>query len=302
MWDSVKQSCVVVAAGLVLIPVTYWAVGSHFGADGASAVPLAFVESGLVPAIVRLAAAGVVLLAVSIAGGMLTHRYTGAFILGLGWLLMAQHAPSIDSLIRSASEHSSLGTGTYIMLAAESIVWGALSMIAVYALARFAPNRYPNEVSWSDRRSVTGAGLSLVLACAFCWVCLRTDLKGQTLYGTTAGIALAVMMTRMTWPTVSGQALFLVPVVLAILGYASSIFLVGSNALEEQLRSSLWPLLRPIPLDYAAGGMLGVSLGISLAHSFSYEDQNNLESDRRRLARDTSKRSTHSVRLIQRQA
>ncbi|MBL1218316.1 MAG: hypothetical protein D8M59_12575 [Planctomycetes bacterium] len=273
MWDSIKQTCVVCVAGLILLPLTYWAVGNLHAADGADSVPAAFAVSGLGSAFIPFVGCSVLILILTIAGGKLTHRYTGAFILGLGWLLMSNQAPSIDSLIRSAVGQDALGASLYVMLAVEAVAWGLVSLLGVWALHRWAPNQYPNEVAWADKQSLMATGVALVLGCGFCWAFLRTDLKGQTLYGTAAAITLAVMITRMTWPNACGSMLFLAPFGVAVVGYLAAIFMVGPQALEQQLDGTLWPLLRPIPLDYAAGGLLGVSVGIAMARSFAYEDR-----------------------------
>jgi hypothetical protein len=100
------------------------------------------------------------------------------------------------------------------------------------------------------------------------WLIATTPEKAQVI-GTTAvgGIAIGFLV-RQFLPTMQPVAMYAVPTAIGGVGYliASVIGPTDGVALVQQTIS---PLLYPMPIDYAAGSVMGLSIGLSWAASLA---------------------------------
>jgi hypothetical protein len=104
------------------------------------------------------------------------------------------------------------------------------------------------------------------------WLLLFNDLKGQAIAATTIGAVVAGMAGRLLSPQTQPILLFAAPVVFGALGYAIALTMF-SGPIEELFVADMLPrIARPMPLDYAAGALMGVAIGLGWSRGFVHEE------------------------------
>ena len=271
MRDTIKQLVLVLVAGLLAIPCANWMLAGLRAYDGLVGVPIMLTEHAFA-ALFRFLVVNVVLIAMAIVVGKLSHRYTGALVFGLAWTLLARRGIPVDELLRHLDTFDLSARTVYLKFVIESIIWAVPAGMLVVALSKLTPNRYEHEDGPLASLSMRGVGLAFVLAIVLCWIVVRTDLKGQAVFGVMAACTVAAMATRLVWPTCNGSVLFVVPLLVAVVGYVSSSFIMADNPLLRVATGAVWPLARPMPIDFLGAGMFGIALGIGAARSFGHEE------------------------------
>jgi len=270
MLDTIRQWVLVLAAGAVALPLGAWARWRIEGLDGAPGSPLLLSRDPLsawpTAGLLVIVAAGLGLLA-----GRLSHRYTGAFVFGLGLVFLAGRSISVDDALRMVNEAGEAASGLFVRFAIEGVLWALPAALVVAVLHRIAPTRYEDEAGPLEAPSPTGLAGGLLLGTVLSWVLLASPARGQAVGGTLAAMAATAMIVRLASPRCSGSVLFAIPLVLAVLAPVSAMFMAGDDALVDLARGRPWRLGHALPIDWVAAGMMGISLGIALARSFSPE-------------------------------
>lgn len=278
MLDTVKQWIVVIVAAFLCLPVANWVLPGLEGIDGQIGVPIALCHHPM-EAIAKILCAFIWFSLIAVAGGKLTHRYTGAVIYGLGWVFILYRSPGVIDILQLLSVTGRGSVNLFVWDCVYLVLWAVLSMITIGLLTRFTPTRYEDENKPLAKENLRTVITLIISGLILTWVFVRTDIRGQVVFGTMGAFAVATMITRLLWPNCNGSVLFIAPFVAGCVGYISGVFIVGNDALEMLISSSLWPLVKPMPLDYLGSGVVGVSLGIGLARSFSQEPEQALQSN-----------------------
>jgi len=281
MWDAIKQWCIIIGAGVLALPVAMQVPAHMDAVNGLIGVPL--IRCGhLIEAVVWVLISFVWFGVLSIVSGRLTNRNVGMLIFGLGWVLIARSSALTGDVLRQTGEAGGIGAGFYIGLALTIVVFGVLTGAVVLAMVRVVPSNDDEQSPLLSGPNLTTLAAACILSAAFVWVFVHTDLKGQAVYGTIAGFAVGIMITRLIWPKSTDLILYAVPFMVGLIGYIVAIFTMGGEAMEHLVSGSLWPLLRPMPLDYLGSGLMGVSIGIGMAHSFAAEPEEQANGKERR--------------------
>ncbi len=266
-----KQFSLVVVAGLLAVPVANWAVHAMVSPDGMIAMPISLTAHPIDAAWhVLLALLWFGLLAYAV--GRLTHRYTGALVFGLAITLIARRGIDAGQLIRHLDSFNLSVSRTYLFFTIESLGLAVPSLAVLYILAKYTGTRYEDEHDRFNPVSIRGMVIGCFLGLIACWVMVQTDDKGQAVFGIMAGCALASAVVRLMWPVCNGSVLYIIPVVVAVVGSASSAFMMNSGAITKMAGGTIWALARPMPIDYIGPGILGIALGIGLARTFGAEE------------------------------
>lgn len=189
---------------------------------------------------------------IAIGVGRAGPRHAGWVLAGVGLLAWASRTGTAADLERLE--------GARIAVAAEGMLWAALLAAWTMAVRRLESGRVVSRAVGPGRvvGLLLGGAVTMIVSLAMVWLVARTGLKGQTLaattigglFGATAGIA-AGGRPRLgaAWTAAAGGLAF------------------AAAALIPHLAEAEWfiPLLRPMPGDYAAGAMLGGSLGLAWA-------------------------------------
>lgn len=270
MFDALKQWVAVITGAVIAWPAATWVLHGMHTSDGWIGAPLSVaipLGGALLSAVLGMIAFGVISLVV----GRLTNRYTGMLMYGLAWLIVARRGSPIDSILRHVDDLGGAFGTTYLMFAVETCFW-AVPVACLMALhVKLSPNQYENQENRFSATSIKALVSNLVLGVALGWVFLRTEAKGQTVFGFAAASAFATMVTRLIWPRCNASILFVVPALVGVMAALSTMALSSSNAVARLAAGEFWALGRLMPLDAIAAGTFGTALGIGLARSFGAE-------------------------------
>ncbi len=278
MRQTIQHWLLLLLSVLVLGPAAWMMTASLTASDGGPQTSLlvnASVGMGV------LVTAGVFLLAalVGLGAARLAGLRHGLLCVGLVLAWAAFGTGQIDRIL-----HRTLSASTMYALTGEAILVGALGVglaAAMILIARREPHadpapsgtaHHPPEprVLW-DKATPAALAAALVVAALIGWLVAQDTLKGQTfaaaafagMFGATAG--------RMAAPTASALTFVAALALLAIAAPAVATFMHGSTLgpTRAALGQTLFPLARPLPLDWIAGAFVGIPLGLSWAASLT---------------------------------
>lgn len=270
MFNVLKQWVAVVAGGILAWPVATWALHGLRTSDGRLGAPLTLAQPFL-SAVAGALGAALAFAVISVVVGRVTNRYTGMLMYGLCWVIVARRGTPIDSILRHVDDLGGAFGRAYWFFAIETLFW-SVPVAAMMALhVRLSPNQYPLQENRFSQSSIKALLCNTVLAVALAWVFLRTEAKGQTVFGFTAACAFATMVTRMIWPSCNASILFVVPAAVGVFAAVSTAVLGSSDAVARLAAGTFWAFGRLMPLDTIAAGTFGTAIGIGLARSFGAE-------------------------------
>jgi hypothetical protein len=204
--------------------------------------------------------------AVAIGVGRILNAVVGLFVLGCGVGILAMRT--------GAARDFAFGGSSLLATAIELFAWTAAIAAASHAVFRFS-GRLPDmpETGEDDIDSPHGAAarkawVAAIAGLALLWLFAATPEKGQAIaaavFGGIATGAFGRVLAPRTTPVYLAAAL---PAVCAInaLGLA---FLAKGELAGAFVDGSLPRFLRVMPVDLAAGSLVGVSLGFGMARSF----------------------------------
>ncbi len=278
MRSTIIRWAIYLFALLVAGPAVGMLVGSVHAVDGGPASPL--VSSA--PALSLAAAIGALVVALLI--GLVTARILGlAPALTAAGLVVAWAAwktADNDQLVRTAQSGSPL-----VKLAVEGAILGIFGLAIIFTCWMFS--RHEGIETSQKRRSVEerliaavlikmfagkGGAVSIVVGAAAAavaaWLIGISPLKGQAVFaaivaGTFSAAACRLVDFESPIPT-----MFLPLALLAIVGPLTGLALSGSaGVVAATYKGSLFPLANISPLDWIAGGLLGIPIGVSWAGS-----------------------------------
>lgn len=254
---------IVAGAALVVGPIAGRLVASIHAPDGGTDAT-AFLSSspalGLVMVLVALALASAY---GHIAAKLLNFKW-GMLCAGLIIAWGAWQSGRVDALIRRVQAPSALWT-----LAIEAAVYAVLGTAMSWFLTRASDRKaaFWGTDAGARQDSLTALGVGIVVGGIAAWGVARSEMVGQTFAAATAAGAIGTLVGR-----IAGHRA-IVPVSVAanlLLGIAGPIIAAitqGSTIVETLYRGDLFPLARPVPLDWLAGTFVGVAVGVSWAGS-----------------------------------
>lgn len=233
------------------------------GSDRATLLVSTSPLSGLVLGVAAIALATMV----GVAASRLINMSYGFFSAGLTLAWAAWGTGDIDAIVRSSQSGSPLWR-----LAAEGAVVGALGVGACWLILKAA--RHVGEKStpefdeqvWMTRAKAFGA--CFLAAAVAAWFFAPDSLKGQSFAAAAvAGMAGSLAM-KIAARSATPLIVFAVVGVLACAGPAAAAIYYGSGngiirPLYTGVTGSFLPLVRILPLDWLAGALVGVPIGLS---------------------------------------
>ena len=102
---------------------------------------------------------------------------------------------------------------------------------------------------------------------------VRSPMQGQLIGATFLGGMIAGLVGRLLSPHVQPILLFVAPIVFGALGQAVGMMLVKEPLDVAFIERSLSPLSNVLPVDYAAGSLMGVAVGLGWARSFLHHEE-----------------------------
>jgi hypothetical protein len=273
MSNAVVRWTVPTGTLVVLGPVAAWLTSMMAGPDGSSATPALLSSSPLMGLVLVLAAIGVAGVAGVIASRLMGHGGAGwgLFCAGMVLAWAAWPTGTVEDVLRRTQSGASLWT-----LAVEGLIVGAAATGMAWVVIRAHPQPVAAPTTSSGRRveppgmDVFATGLAAVIVGAGVgvWLAAQESLKGQAIGAAFIGGLLGAIAARLsaercpTWVLVAGLG------VLAAVSPALGAILHGSGgdgAVRAAYNGTLFNLAKVMPLDWLAGGFMGIPIGLSWA-------------------------------------
>jgi len=249
---------------------------------GALGPTVVHADSPMVAAVMTIVFFGVATLVACFVGRVL-NAAVGLFVLGAGVFVLAGRMATVGELAMSST---GAGKGVLMGVAIETLAWAVLVLggtLAVFGFAGRLRDIEPDENQEVPHQFFSGAALKCaamgVLVLPAVWVIAQSPLKGQMIGATFVGAMLAGLGGRLLSPHVQPILVFASPVLFGAVGHV-----IGAMLLKQPLdtafaRGQLSQFSLPMPLDYAAGALMGVSMGLGWAKSFLQHEDDAVSSD-----------------------
>ncbi len=285
MTVTIIRWSVYIASLFVFGPIAGLLMAGLRAPDGAGAgTPLVCTT----PAMGLLAGLGV--LGIALIPGLISARFVGvrAGMVAAGMTLAwaTWRTGTSDELIRSAGSAEILGS-----LAVEGAIFGVLGIGLALLLAGFGRHEHADHSQ--DSPTMTAGGsighkvtehikslfggkgtptailVAVVVGGGVAWVIAQTPLKGQAVGAACFGALFAAAAGRLAAYQAPLATLAVPVALLAVLGPLSGMVLGAGlgNMLAAGRAGTLFPLANILPLDWVAGGLIGIPFGASWAGS-----------------------------------
>lgn len=268
------------AALLVLGPLASLLVSGLRASDGSQQISLLVSSSpvqGLIAGIVALLLA----LAAGVVGARFIEQRSGLMAAGLVLAWAAWQTGQIDRILARTRSGSTLYT-----LALEAAIFGVLAVVVAMVILR-VPTRMPRFIAegdttrtlgerthheptaMRDKSAVVAIAAAIAGAGVGAWFVGAETLKGQTFGAAAAAGLLAAAAGRLSAQRASPAWFFAGVAVLAAAAPIMATFAHGGTLgpTRAALDHRLFPLARPLPLDWIAGAFIGIPLGLWWAGS-----------------------------------
>ncbi|MHC4126770.1 MAG: hypothetical protein ACYSUA_01145 [Planctomycetota bacterium] len=259
---------VVVFAGMVLAAAVCCLAARFWVSPRGSIGPTVFQAESPVAA----ATATVILFALATAlaayVGRLVNAAVGLFVLGSGLWALRLRLGTIEEL---AFAEGSLG-----LVALETAAWGLLVLAATLVVFRIA-GPLSDITPEPPGEAPDGLGLrglaAAVLVLPAVWLIARSDLKGQTLVAVVLGAMAVGLVGRLLAPHAQPRLLFAAVCLVGALGHLLGMIVIQDGLADAFVAQAIPNVNLPMPIDYAAGSLMGVAMGLGWAKSFLHQDE-----------------------------
>lgn len=266
-------------------------VGAVHAVDGGPASPLVSASPGL--GLASAIGAMVIALVLGLVASKVLGLGAGMTAAGLVVAWTAWRTADVEQLLRTAQSGKPLK-----MLAVEGVVLGILGLVIALSCWLASGKQDASELSSSGASyaakkvggvegRLLGMGAALLLKKIFggkggpasiavgliagglaAWLIAATPLKGQAVFAAIAAGAFAAAAGRLVDFEAPVPAMFFPILILAAVGPLSGLVMSGTGGvLAASYKGTLFPLANISPLDWIAGGLLGIPMGTSWAGS-----------------------------------
>jgi hypothetical protein len=204
--------------------------------------------------------------------GRLVNTAVGLFVLGAGLWALRLRLGTIEDL---AFANGSLG-----LVMVETVFWSLLVLGATLAVFKFGgplsdiataePSDTPVKAwdEWGLRGLAAG-----ILVIPVVWLFARSDLKGQTLVAVVLGGMAVGLVGRLLAPHAQPRLLFGVTCLFGVLGQLVGMMMLRGTLADAFVAQAIPRISLPMPIDYAAGSLMGVAMGLGWAKSFLHQEE-----------------------------
>lgn len=215
--------------------------------------------------LVALVSVFIVVGLISVLGGFLSRMttfLTGMFL--VGFLLFAM------SLQLHDAREFILTEGNITMLSLEAVVIATIILFASYLVFKIG-GELEDVQKKTDSPPSNPELISLLISLIVIpvvWLIATSPDKAQVIG--TAAVAGIIMgfLVRQFLPTMQPVIIYSMPTAVGGLGYLIALLISPTDGLAL-MQQSISPLLYPMPIDYAAGSVMGLSIGLSWAASLA---------------------------------
>ena len=225
-----------------------------------------------VAAVVALTVAAGLATAVAVVVGRVINTAVALFVLGAGFFVLAHGMETVRDL--------AFAGGSLTWLAIETLLLAGLLLAAVAVVFRLSgplPDIHPREGRaeaesvWGARALGAAAAAGLIVL-PVVWLVAQSPLKGQAIGAVFVGSMVAGLAGRLLSPHVQPLLLFVSPLVFGAVGHLLAAARTGDPLDAAYVAGGLSHLSYPMPIDYLAGTLMGVAVGLGWARSFLHHD------------------------------
>jgi len=252
--------------GALLVGGTAGAFVSLRGMPGPT---IGFAESP-VRGIVLLGLALVPATLMAIVVGRIYNAVVACFVLGTSLAAISMRFGTIEDF--------AFAGGSPVGAAVETAIWAvvvAVLVFVVFAGSGPLPDLHRRRGTWLAELADSRAALFLVsaaVAIPVVWLVVQTSTKGQALGGTVLASAAAAFLGRILAPRVQPILMFATPVLAGSVAMLIGASGTAGGIADAYVDGSLSRLAYPMPIDWAAGALCGVAIGLGWARGFVKDD------------------------------
>lgn len=225
------------------------------------------------PAFISMALALLVVFLIGAsAGRLLRSASKGLVVIGIGLAWLAWRLEGVEFVAFG---------GSMKWVAIESLIWTLVVLLmttGVYLIAgplRFVQPRdgKRNCDNWATSSSAGLFMLSGLAVLPVVWLFAQSPMRGQAVASVIVGSVAVGMIGRMLAPHAQPLLLMMAPVLVGALAQWALSFMIPSTELATMyMQRELPHLLIPVPIDWAAGALVGVPWGIYFGNAFLQHD------------------------------
>ncbi|MGA1467268.1 MAG: hypothetical protein ACO38V_06475 [Phycisphaerales bacterium] len=265
MLKSALQNTILVAGlliGAVLLGLSVGSLASLRGVPGPTILSSVSPVSAVATILILLVPTTLIAIVV----GRMLNAVVGLFVLGAALATLSMQCGTIEDL--------AFGGGSLRATAIESVGWavlvGALAVIVLVGSGPL-PDVPRRKDTWLAEFLDSGSAVFLavgLVALPVAWLVVATPLKGQAIGGTILASAAVGFVGRLVAPRLQPALLFAMPVLAGAAGTLVASFSLSGELADAFVSGSLSRLAYPMPIDWAAGALCGVAIGLGWARGF----------------------------------
>lgn len=256
------------ASGLICAGVIGFAISPR----GAISPSIFQAESPLTATIVTTLAIALAFV-ISAGVGRMTNSLVGLFVLGWGIAVLDMRTETVYELALT-------GEPNLVLISLETAFWGAIALGLTVLMFKFSgplPDVHPAEFEQpphplSSRESIKSA-LSGIAVLILVVVIARSPMKGQVLAAVFIGSTMAGLFARLISPHVQPILIFAAPCLFGAIGHLIGMMQLKGTMANAFVDHAIPTLNLPMPLDYVAGSLMGVAMGLGWAKSFLHHEE-----------------------------
>ncbi len=260
------------ATGLLCAAVAPFAISPR-GSIGPTIFQAESPITATIAAIVGIGAAFVI----SVFVGRIINTAVGLFVLGWGIGVLAMRTGTIQEIML-------IGDTSLWLIAVETFFWAVciLGMTSLMfrwsgSLQDIVPEEFESAPHpLKSRDALKSAIFGLVVLPAVALTAL-SPMKGQVLIAIFLGSMFAGLFGRLSKPHVQPVLLFATPCLFGVVGQIWGVMQLKLSMSEAFVQHAIPIMSYPMPIDYAAGSLMGVAFGLGWAKSFLHHEDDEEE-------------------------
>jgi hypothetical protein len=212
---------------------------------------------------------------IAVVVGRVCNTAVGMFVLGGGLFGLAWRLDTVVAVV-----HARPGGGALGLVALETLLWAILVLgvtVAVFRVSGPLRDVEPMEDGTVPDPLFSGAALRSaaagIVALPVVWMLAQSPMKGQVIGAVFCAGMAAGLVGRLVSPHVQPVLLFASPVLFGALGHVVGSFMLEVPLDDAFVSGAIRPVSLPMPVDWAAGSLMGVAVGLGWARSFLHHEE-----------------------------
>lgn len=198
--------------------------------------------------------------------GKVSSAASGMFVVGFALFAMVMRTQGVTEFIFSEGNTTlliveALGLSLFLLIC-------SISMFRISGPLEDVPLNESEK--WDAPFSPRSIGMTLLISLAMLpviWLVAVTPSKGQVIGAAAVGGIVVACLARKWTPNLQPLILFAAPTAIAAVGYAIATSMGVTDIAFTQ--NTISPFIFPMPLEYAAGSLMGIPIGLSWGASLA---------------------------------